>query len=74
MIKGIDQTMILGGTVVAIDIDEAKQQELGGLVMNLDKIIEIKASWFSPKEDPTIEQSTTIKSGGLCCFVCSQSD
>ena len=66
--------MILGDTVVSIDIDEAKQQELGGFVVNLDEIIEIKASWFSPKEDPTIEQSTTIKGGGSCRFVCSQSD
>ena len=66
--------MILGDTVVAIDIDEAKQQELGGFVVNLDEIIGIKASWFSPKEDPTIEQSTTITGGGLCRFVCPQSD
>ena len=55
--------MILGDTVVAIDIDEAKQQELGGFVVNLDEIIGIKASWFSPKEDPTIEQLTTITGG-----------
>ena len=66
--------MILGDTVVAIDIDEAKQQELGGFVVNLDEIIGIKASWFSPKEDPTIEQSTTSIGGGSCRFVCSQSD
>ena len=55
--------MILGDTVVSIDIDEAKQQELGGFVVNLDEIIGIKASWFSPKEDLTIEQLTTITVG-----------
>ena len=49
--------------MVVVDIDEAKQQELGGFVVNLDEIIGIEASWFSPKEDPTIEQLTTITGG-----------
>ena len=60
--------------MVSIDIDEAKQQELGGFVVNLDEMIGIKASWLSPEEDPTIEQSTTCIGGGSCRFVCSQSD
>ena len=46
-----------------VDIDEAKPHELGGFVVNLDEIIGIEASWFSPKEDPTIEQLTTITGG-----------
>ena len=46
--------------MAVIELYEAKQQELGGFVVNLDEIIGIKASWFSPKEDPTIEQLTTI--------------
>ena len=41
--------MILGGTVVVVDIDEAKQQELGGFVVNLDEIIEIEARWFTAR-------------------------
>ena len=57
--------------MAGIDIYEAKQQELGGFVVNLDEIIGIKASWFSRNEDPTIQQSNTIKGGGSCRFVCS---
>ena len=60
MTRGIDQMLVLGGGVAVVDIYEAKQQELGGFVVNLDKIIGIKASSFSPKEDPTIKKSTTI--------------
>ena len=60
--------------MAVVAIYEAKQQELGGFVVNLDEIIGIKASWFSPKEDPIKQQSTTIIGGGSCRFVCSQSD
>ena len=72
--KGIDQTLVLGRGVAVVDIYEAKQHELGGFVANLDEVIGIKASWSSPEEDPTIQQSTTIKGEGSCRSVCSQSD
>ena len=44
------------------------------LLVNLDKIIMIKASWSGPEEDPIIQQPTTVIGGGLCRFMRSQSD